>query len=80
LSRSSKPRPSTPSVLSRSRYIDAPSDLELLFADYDNVFFAGNVKQSLGDFQLRVRPLETHDKCGWHDGPILRPTNWQAAL
>ncbi len=47
------------SVLSQSKYIDVPnftrihlSDLELLFAEYDKAFFAGKVKESIGDSPL----------------------------
>lgn len=47
-------------VLSKSPYIDAPNftkihpnDLQLLFTEYDNAFFGGCVKQSLGASPLR---------------------------
>ena len=46
-------------VLSKSRYMDAANftkfhraDLELLFAEYDDAFFGGQVKESLGTTPL----------------------------
>src|SRR5690349_6404186 len=46
-------------VLSKSRHIDAanftrvhPSDLGLLFAEYDAAFFGGKIKESLGTTPL----------------------------
>ena len=46
-------------VLSKSKYIDDPNftrihttDLELLFAEYDNEFFDGQIKESLGPIPL----------------------------
>lgn len=42
-------------VLAKSKYLDAPNftkihpdDLELLFAEYDERFFDGRIKESLG--------------------------------
>ena len=47
-------------VLAKSKYIDAanftrihPSDLELLFAEYDAAFFSGKIKASLGTTPLQ---------------------------
>jgi hypothetical protein len=46
-------------VLSKSKHIDGPNftrihtaDLELLFSEYDNVFFDGQVKKTLGTIPL----------------------------
>lgn len=46
-------------VLSKSKYIDNPdftrihtADLELLFAEYDDTFFEGQVKETLGTTPL----------------------------
>ncbi len=50
------------SVLSRSKYVHAPnftrihpSDLELLFAEYDGRFFGGQVRATLGTTPLHFR-------------------------
>ncbi|MEX0642077.1 MAG: hypothetical protein WD468_05220 [Pirellulales bacterium] len=47
------------SVLSKSKYFDAPNfasihpaDLELLFAEYDKEFFDGQIKETLGTIRL----------------------------
>lgn len=49
-------------VLSKSKYIDNPNftrihtfDLELLFAEYDNEFFDGQIKKTLGTVPLHFR-------------------------
>jgi hypothetical protein len=49
-------------VLSKSKYIDDPNftgihttDLELLFAEYDNEFFDGQIKETLGTIPLYFR-------------------------
>ena len=62
-------------VLSQSRYIDDPNfdsihpdDLELLFAEYDNSFFDGQIKQSLGKTPLPLRPVQTDDQFRRQDG------------
>ena len=46
-------------VLSESRHLDAPNftvihpaDLELMFAEYDRIFFAGQIKKTLGTMRL----------------------------
>ena len=49
-------------VMSQSEYIDVPNftiihpnDLELLFAAYDNKFFSGQIRNTLGKIPLRFR-------------------------
>lgn len=49
-------------VLSKSKYIDDPNfrrihttDLELLFTEYDNEFFDGQIKETLGTVPLHFR-------------------------
>ena len=49
-------------VLSKSEYMDEPNfttihpdDLELLFAEYDNEFFDGQIKETLGTIPLNFR-------------------------
>jgi hypothetical protein len=64
-------------VLSESKYIDVPNfsqvhptDLRLMFAQYDNLFFDGQVKKTLGssslDFGLSKRMTSAGGKTVYH--------------
>jgi len=66
-------------VLSKSKYIDNPNfttihpdDLELLFAEYDNEFFDGQIRKTLGTiplhFGLSKRMTSSGGKTAHHPG------------
>jgi len=64
-------------VLSKSKYIDGPNftrihpaDLEILFAEYDNNFFQGQINETLGTiplyFRLSRRMTNSGGKTAYH--------------